>query len=101
MILDALDEEHGLEPPSSEALSDQRPEQASQDVINRLHKARLGPWGCWEAIPQEGSLRSGSEKGASVWGSNLAQVLSFELVTRRVLGQCGDAEGPLGKCLTL
>lgn len=30
MMLDALDEEHGLEPPSSEALSDQRPEHASQ-----------------------------------------------------------------------
>lgn len=74
----------------------------ARDVINRLHKARLGPQGCWEAIPQKGSLRSGSErKGTSVRGSNLAQVLSFELATRWVLGQCGDAEGPLGKFLTL
>lgn len=84
-----------MEQPSFEALSDQRPEQVSQgcNLLGTQSQTRYcGNAG--EEIPQDGSLRSGSErKEISVLGSNLASVLSFELATRPVAGVSVKMQG--------
>lgn len=66
-------------------MSDQGQSKVARDVINWVHGARIGARDAGEEFPQDGSLRSSSErKETSVLWSNLAQVLSFESITRPV-----------------